>query len=132
MTPKHKQLPFLFMRGMKVAAVTGQGGYNPDKHFHLQDQEAGSIGHFTSLFKRSKQQFHTLIVSEPLPETILGMPIETITATDYAAQLSSWLKNLPSADTTFYVAGNIPLVVKTRKILKDAGWKQIKSAGFWE
>jgi NADPH-dependent ferric siderophore reductase len=94
--------------------------------------DVSAIGHFVSLFKRSKQQFHTLIVSKPLPETILEMPIETITQDDYSAQLSRWLKSLPLQDTTFYVAGNIPLVVKTRKILKDRGWKQIKSAGFWE
>jgi NADPH-dependent ferric siderophore reductase len=94
--------------------------------------DASAIGHFTSLFNRSKQQFHTLIVSKPLPETILGMPITTIIADDYSAQLNSWLKSLPLQDTTFYVAGNIPLIVKTRKILKEAGWKQIKPAGFWE
>lgn len=94
--------------------------------------DASAIGHFVSLFKRSKQQFHTLIVSKPLPEIILGMPIDTIIPNDYPAQLTSWLKSLPLQDTTFYVAGNIPLVVKTRKILKELGWKQIKSAGFWE
>jgi ferredoxin-NADP reductase len=91
--------------------------------------DASAIGHFTSLFKRSTQQFHTLIISEPLPETILGMPIHTVTSHE---QVSGWLKSLPLQDTTFYLAGNIPLLVKTRKIVKDAGWKQIKSAGFWE
>jgi len=60
------------------------------------------------------------------------MPIDTIMPDDYPAQLDSWLKSLPLQDTTFYVAGNIPLVVKTRKILKELGWKQIKSAGFWD
>jgi hypothetical protein len=94
--------------------------------------DASAIGHFVSLFKRSKQQFHTLIVGNPLPDTILGMPIETLIQNDYPAQLNNWLKSLPLQDTTFYVAGNIPLIVKTRKILKEAGWKQIKSAGFWE
>lgn len=94
--------------------------------------DVSAIGHFTSLFKRSKQQFHTLIVSNPLPEIILGMPIDTMIPADYPAQLNSWLKSLPLQDTTFYVAGNIPLVVKTRKILKESGWKQIKPAGFWE
>jgi NADPH-dependent ferric siderophore reductase len=94
--------------------------------------DVSAIGHFTSLFKRSKQQFHTLIFSKPLPEIILGMPVKTILPVDYPAQLNSWLKSLPLQDTTFYVAGNIPLVVKTRKILKESGWKQIKPAGFWE
>lgn len=94
--------------------------------------DASAIGHFTSLFKRSKQQFHTLIVGNPLPEIILGMPIDTVLPDDYPTQLGSWLKSIPLQDTTFYVAGNIPLVVKTRKILKELGWKQIKSAGFWE
>jgi len=120
--------------GQAIACAGPGGGFHQptaaDNLVCIGDVSA--IGHFTSLFKRSKQQFHTLIVSKPLPDTILGMPVDTITAQDFPAQLNSWLKDLPLYDTTFYVAGNIPLVVKTRKILKELGWKQIKSAGFWE
>ncbi|SFE78440.1 NAD(P)H-flavin reductase [Chitinophaga sp. CF118] len=96
--------------------------------------DASAIGHFISLYKRrhQQQQFHTLVISQVLPSTILGMPVQTIIQDDYPAQLNGWLKELSLQETTFYVAGNIPLVVKTRKILKELGWKQIKSAGFWE
>ena len=92
--------------------------------------DASAIGHFLSLYKLKKpgQQFYTVIYSqEPLPDTIHGMPL-------LQADAESWLRlqSLPQGDTTFYVAGNIPMVMQTRRILKQQGWKQIKAAGFWE
>jgi NADPH-dependent ferric siderophore reductase len=89
--------------------------------------DTSAIGHFVSLYesKSPKQQLDTLIINADLPATILGMPIQT-------GELKSWLSTLNLQETTFYLAGNIPLVVKTRKTLKELGWKQIKSAGFWE
>jgi NADPH-dependent ferric siderophore reductase len=93
--------------------------------------DASAIGHFVSLYKRRhpQQQFHTMIIGDPhLPDTILDMPVHTGTS----AQLINWLHDLALQETTFYVAGHIPLVLKTRKTLKELGWKQIKSAGFWD
>lgn len=92
--------------------------------------DASAIGHFVSLHKRRhpQQQFHTMILGGPLPATILDMPINT----GASEQLTNWIQDLPLQETTFYVAGHIPLLIKTRKTIKELGWKQIKSAGFWE
>jgi len=92
--------------------------------------DASAIGHFVSLYKRrhQQQQFHTMIIGKPLPPIILDMPIDSGTS----EQLTNWIQTLPLQETTFYLAGHIPLLVKTRKTIKDLGWKQIKSAGFWD
>jgi NADPH-dependent ferric siderophore reductase len=92
--------------------------------------DASAIGHFVSLYKRRhpRQQFHTMILGGPLPATILDMPVNTGTS----EQLTNWIQDLPLQETTFYVAGHIPLLVKTRKTIKELGWKQIKSSGFWD
>jgi NADPH-dependent ferric siderophore reductase len=92
--------------------------------------DASAIGHFVSLYKRRhpQQQFHTMIIGTSLPANILDMPIDTGTS----EQLTNWIQALPLEETTFYVAGHIPLLVKTRKTIKELGWKQIKSAGFWD
>ncbi|SEW18580.1 Oxidoreductase FAD-binding domain-containing protein [Chitinophaga sp. YR573] len=92
--------------------------------------DASAIGHFVSLYKcrHPQQQFHAMIIDKHLPSTILDMPIHTGTS----EQLTNWVRHLPVQETTFYLAGNIPLLVKTRKTIKDLGGKQIKSAGFWE
>jgi NADPH-dependent ferric siderophore reductase len=89
--------------------------------------DASAIGHFVSLYKSKspQQQFDVLITEEHLPDEILGMPIQI-------GELKRWLPTLNLQETTFYLAGNIPLVVNTRKTLKELGYKQIKSAGFWE
>ena len=93
--------------------------------------DASAIAHFVSLYNRRNagQHFDTLIIGKPLPATVLDMPV---TPADTLAQLPAWLKGLDLKETTFYVAGNIPLVVESRKMLKQLGWKQIKSSGFWE
>jgi NADPH-dependent ferric siderophore reductase len=92
--------------------------------------DTSAVGHFVSLHKHKhpEQQFHTLIIDAELPATILGMPLNTGTSEN----ITAWLKSLPLKETTFYLAGNIPLLVNIRKVLKEAGWKNIKSAGFWE
>lgn len=110
----------------------GGGAHQPtgsDNLVCIGDMSA--IGHFTSLHtrKNKQQQFHTMIITpEKLPASVLGTPITT----GREDQVANWLQSLPLRDTTFYVAGNIPLVVRIRKIVKELGWKQIKSTGFWE
>lgn len=97
--------------------------------------DASAIGHILSLYHRRnpEQGFHTLAIDEdPLPAAIMGMPVRFSDGQE--KDVINWLDQLqlPSHDTTFYVAGYIPMVVQTRKLLKQLGWKQVKAAGFWE
>lgn len=97
--------------------------------------DASAMGHFVSLYhrKHAEQGFHTLgIGQDPLPASIMDMPIRFSDGQE--KDVISWLDqlSLASHDTTFYVAGYIPMVVQTRKLLKQLGWKQVKAAGFWE
>lgn len=116
-------------------AGPGGGFHQPTAATHLICiGDASAIGHFTSLYHRkgAKQQLQTLIShGQPLPASILDMPLTT--TTDHTG-IEGWLqqRHLPMQDTTFYVAGNIPLVVQTRKLLKRLGAQQIKAQGFWE
>lgn len=97
--------------------------------------DASAIGHMLSLFHRRhpEQGFHTLAIGEdPLPKQVMGMPLHFSDGQE--KDVLNWLDQLqlPLHDTTFYVAGYIPMVVQTRKLLKQLGWKQVKAAGFWE
>lgn len=114
----------------------GGGFHQPTAATHLVCiGDASAIGHFTSLYQRKApaQQFHTLACHhQPLPAQILEMPVTTIL--NYTSGVIEWLTqhDLPMNDTTFYVAGQVRLVVQTRKLLKQLGATQIKPAGFWE
>jgi NADPH-dependent ferric siderophore reductase len=95
--------------------------------------DASATGHFVSLYKRKhpEQGFHALFLgTTPLPAKVLDMPIHCLTEASLISRLEQL--SLPSQDTTFYVAGYIPMVVQIRKLLKQYGWKQIKATGFWE
>lgn len=97
--------------------------------------DVSAIGHFTSLHLRKapQQQLYALIChQQELPGSILNMPL--IKLNDHLKGVAAWLQNemFLMNDTTFYVAGNMQLVVQTRKLLKQMGAQQIKPAGFWE
>lgn len=117
-------------------AGPGGGIHQPTAATHLVCiGDASAIGHFSSLFHRKgmRQQLYTLIShKQPLPLKILNMPVDT--TPEYIAGIECWLLQQPFAmhDTTFYVAGNIPLVVQIRKLIKRLGAPQIKAQGFWE
>jgi NADPH-dependent ferric siderophore reductase len=117
-------------------AGPGGGIHQPTGAAHLVCiGDASAIGHFTSLYHRkgTQQQLHTLISHGwPLPAQILDMPV-TVTP-DHITGIEHWLleQSIPMQDTTFYVAGQIPLVVLIRKLLKRLGAQQIKAQGFWE
>ncbi|MBW8684409.1 siderophore-interacting protein [Chitinophaga rhizophila] len=117
-------------------AGPGGGFHQPTAASHLVCiGDASAIGHFSSLHQRkaAEQQFNALICHhQSLPATILDMPVHSI-LNDTTA-VTEWLNQhkLPMGDVTFYVAGQIRLVVQTRKLLKQLGAKQVKPAGFWE
>ncbi|WP_110057391.1 siderophore-interacting protein [Chitinophaga sp. S165] len=117
-------------------AGPGGGIHQPTAAAHLVCLgDASAIGHFSSLFHRkgTQQQLYTLIShKQPLPLKILDMPVDTTAG--YIAGVERWLlqQPFPMSDTTFYVAGNIPLVVQIRKLIKRLGAQQIKAQGFWE
>jgi NADPH-dependent ferric siderophore reductase len=114
----------------------GGGFHQPTASTHLVCiGDASAVGHFTSLHLRkgAGQQLHTLICHhQPLPEQLLHMPVTTLL--NYTSGVIEWLTKheLPLQDTTFYVAGQLRLVVQTRKLLKQLGATQIKPASFWE
>ncbi|SDG79933.1 siderophore-interacting protein [Chitinophaga filiformis] len=119
-----------------VYAGPGGGFHQPTNAPHLVCiGDASAIGQFTSLYHRteSSQQLHALIChQQALPATILEMPV--ITTYGHVAGIERWLlqQPLPMHDTTFYTAGNIPLVVQIKKLLKRLGAQQVKAQGFWE
>lgn len=117
-------------------AGPGGGFHQPTSCPHLLCiGDASAIGHFTSLHhnKGTQQQLYALIChKQPLPAHILDMPV--VSTPDQIRGVEDWLlgQRVPMAYTTFYVAGNIPLVVQIRKLLKRLGASQIKAQGFWE
>ena len=117
-------------------AGPGGGIHQPTNASHLVCiGDASAIGQFTSLYHRkgSQQQQHTIIShQQPLPASILNMPVVTTPA--HITGIEHWLlqQPLPMHDTTFYTAGHIPMVVQIRKLLKRLGAQQIKAQGFWE
>jgi NADPH-dependent ferric siderophore reductase len=119
-----------------ICAGPGGGFHQPTAATHLVCiGDASAIGHFTSLYhrKRNQQFLHALVTHyAQLPSDILGTPITTIP--DHLTGIEQWLvhQDLPMAEVTFYVAGHVPLVIQTRKLLKRLGAQQIKPAGFWE
>lgn len=119
-----------------IYAGPGGGFHQPTAATHLVCiGDASAIGHFISLYLRKApaQQFHTLVSHhQPLPAQLLEMPVTTIL--NYTSGMIEWLtqRDLPMNDTTFYVAGQVRLVVQTRKLLKQLGATHIKPAGFWE
>jgi NADPH-dependent ferric siderophore reductase len=117
-------------------AGPGGGIHQPTASTHLVCiGDASAIGHFSSLFHRKgpQQQLYSLVShNQPLPLKILDMPVATTPG--YIGGIERWLlqQPFPMHDTTFYVAGNIPLVVQIRKLVKRLGAQQIKAQGFWE
>ncbi|UPK71125.1 siderophore-interacting protein [Chitinophaga filiformis] len=114
----------------------GGGIHQPTASAHLVGiGDASAIGQFTSLYHRKgpQQPLHALISHQhALPAKILNMPI--MTTYDHITGIERWLlqQPLPMHDTTFYVAGHIPMVVQVRKLLKRLGAQQIKAQGFWQ
>jgi NADPH-dependent ferric siderophore reductase len=110
-----------------TALYAGPGGgfHQPTAATHLVCiGDASAVGHFRSLYHRkaAAQQLHVLVCHhQPLPAHILEMPVNTIL--NYTSGVIDWLgrQDLPMDDVTFYVAGQVRLVVQTRKLLKQLG-----------